>query len=289
MAGRKLAEYTAGGRLMGLHDEEIMRQLSEQVLEYRRMLEENPSDSKAWHNYAVALSDFHWRNREAADAVSMAIALEPFVAEYHFFRGYCHQKLGLLKEAAADLEMAWKLDANHENAGYYLGQTYFYMGEYERGRQAFERLMLISPPDAEWSAICNWQYLILRMQGRDDEAKAVSARITRQTCAAEATGTLGNSWTDCQYLLSCQAYNGFITPAQAVEQAAPYGALNCWYVNMYMALYCELEGRLDEAIAFYGTTIADFDKINRTETTKMDYIILPRLKALEESRGGNKG
>ena len=282
MAKRKLPQYAAGGRLLRVHDEKLPGNLAPQVLEYRRILEENLTDSDAWLNYAVSLSDFHWRNRDAADAVSLAIALNPFVAEYHFFRGYCHQKLGLLQEAAADLEMAWKLDPNHENAGYYLGQTYFYMGEYERGRIAFERVMRISPPEAEWSAICNWQYLMLRMLGRHDEARVVSARITRETRAAEATGTLGNTWTDCQYLLSCWAYNGFITPAEAVEQAKPYGPLNRWYVAMYMALFCELEGRIEEAIAFYQDTIDTFGEINGTESTKMSCIIQPRLKALRD-------
>lgn len=278
----KQAQFAAGGRLLQIHDWNLPVTLAPQVTEYRRILEENLGDSRAWLNYAVSLSDFHWMNREAADTVSMAIALDPFVAEYHFFRGYCHQKLGLLQEAAADLEMAWKLDPNHQNAGYYLGQTYFYMGEYERGRIAFERVMEISPPEAEWSAICNWQYLMLRMLGKHNEARAISARITRETQAAEATGTLGNTWTDCQYLLSCWAYNGFISPQEAVEQAKQYGALNRWYVAMYMALLCELDGKEQEAIAFYQDTIDSFDEINGTETTKMTNIILPRLKALQK-------
>lgn len=278
----KQAQFAAGGRLLQIHDWNLPVTLAPQVTEYRRILEENLGDSRAWLNYAVSLSDFHWMNREAADTVSMAIALDPFVAEYHFFRGYCHQKLGLLQEAAADLEMAWKLDPNHQNAGYYLGQTYFYMGEYERGRIAFERVMEISPPEAEWSAICNWQYLMLRMLGKHNEARAISARITRETRAAEATGTLGNTWTDCQYLLSCWAYNGFISPQEAVEQAKQYGALNRWYVAMYMALLCELDGKEQEAIAFYQDTIDSFDEINGTETTKMTNIILPRLKALQK-------
>lgn len=160
-------------------------------------------------------------------------------------------------------------------------ETYFYMSEFERGCAAFERLMEISPPEAEWSAICNWQYLMLRMLGRHEEARAVSARITRETRAAEATGTLGNTWTDCQYLLSCWVYNGFITPVEAIAQARSYGALNRWYVTMYMALYCELEGRATEAIGYYEETIATFPEINGTETTKMEYIIEPHLKALK--------
>lgn len=277
----KPAAYAAGGQLLSAHEQGLRKDLDPRVLEYLRALKQNLADSTAWLNYAVSLSDYHWMNRHAADAVSMAIALNPFVAEYHFFRGYCHQKLGLLQEAAADLELAWRLDPNHENAGYYLGQTYFYMSEFERGCAAFERLMEISPPEAEWSAICNWQYLMLRMLGRHEEARAVSARITRETRAAEATGTLGNTWTDCQYLLSCWVYNGFITPVEAIAQARSYGALNRWYVTMYMALYCELEGRATEAIGYYEETIATFPEINGTETTKMEYIIEPHLKALK--------
>ena len=65
---------------------------------------------------------------------------QPLYSGIPLFRGYCHQKLCLLAEAAADLEMAAKLDQNHQNALYYLGQTYFYMGEYERALIALERL-----------------------------------------------------------------------------------------------------------------------------------------------------
>lgn len=274
-------EFAAGGKWLSLHDQWMCRELHPDVLKYRERLRGNLNDTRAWLDYAVSLSDYHWMNREAADAVSIAIAMDPFVAEYHFFRGYCHQKLGNLQEAAADLEIAWKLDANHQNAGYYLGQTYFYLGEYERGRAAFECVMEISPPDAEWSAICNWQYLMLRKLGRDDEARAISARITRDTRAAEATGTLGNTWTDCQYLLACWAYNGFITPEEAVEQAKLHGALNQWYVTLYMGMLCDLDGDRERAIRFYEETVRTFGGINGTETTKMTYIIQPRLKALK--------
>ena len=114
----KPAAYAAGGQLLSAHEQGLRKDLDPRVLEYLRALKQNLADSTAWLNYAVSLSDYHWMNRHAADAVSMAIALNPFVAEYHFFRGYCHQKLGLLQEAAADLELAWRLDPNHENAGY---------------------------------------------------------------------------------------------------------------------------------------------------------------------------
>lgn len=276
------SNYAAGGSVRSIHDERTPKDLKDEVLAYRKTLDENKSDPDAWLNYAVSLSDFHWMNREAANAVGMAIALSPFNAEYHFFRGYCHQKLGLLAEAAADLEMAWKLDPNHQNAGYYLGQTYFYMGEYERGSVAFDRVMQISPPDAEWSAICNWQYLMLRKLGRDADAKRVIARITADTQPAVATGTLGNTWTDCQYLLSCQAYNGYITPEEAIERAKPFGTLNHWYVIMYMAIFCDMNGDAERALRFYQETVDRFDDINRTESTKMTYIIEPRIKALKK-------
>lgn len=267
----------AGGRVLGTSLFAREDSTHPEVERLREALRDDLNSADAWLFYAVALSDHQWRNRDAADAVGMAIALSPFTAEYHFFRGYCHQKLCLLAEAAADLEMAAKLDQNHQNALYYLGQTYFYMGEYERALIALERLTHISPPEAEWAAICNWLYLTLRRLGRDDEARRWSGRVGKDATPAVATGTLGNTWTDCQYMLACQAYNGFISPDEAIHRAERYGALNLWYVTMYMAMLCDLDGHLEKAVALYERTI---DTFAGTEITKMRTIVLPRLKAL---------
>ena len=206
---------TLGGKLLSIHDDQIETKLCPEVLALKDKLLENIMDSKAWLNYAVSLSDYHWINRDAVNAISLAIAIDPFVAEYHFFRGYCHQKLGLLQESVADFEMAWKLDGNHVNAAYYLGMSYFYMGEYERAYRAYQGLYRISPPDAEWAANANWMYLTCMKLGKKEEAQKALEPITPESTPTQSVGTLGNVWDDAYYLMACQMYHGWVAPEGA--------------------------------------------------------------------------
>lgn len=270
---------TLGGKLLSLHDEFITTQLHPDVERYKAKLKENIMDSKAWLDYAVSLSDYHWINRDAVDAISMAIAIDPFVAEYHFFRGYCHQKLGLLQEAAADFEMAWKLDGNHVNAAYYLGMTYFYMGEYERAYHAYKGLYRISPPDAEWAANANWAYLTCMKLGKKEEAQEMLKPITPESTPTQSVGTLGNVWDDAYYLMACQIYHGWVSPEEQLEKAKAKDDDGDTYraLNMFVALYYDVQGETDKALEHYKLAL-EFSKDPNSPSAK--WVLRPRIAEL---------
>lgn len=272
---------TIGGKLQSIHDEAIEIELHPDVLAYKAKLQENIMDTKRWLDYAVSLSDYHWINRDAVNAISLAIALDPFVAEYHFFRGYCHQKLGLLQEAAADFEMCWKLDGNHVNAAYYLGMTYFYMGEYERAYTAYKGLYRISPPVSEWAANANWAWLTCMKLGKVEEAKEMLSVVTRETTPTVSVGTLGNTWDDAYYLMACQIYHGWVTPEQQLENAkAKDDDGDTWRsLVFFVALYYDAIGNKEKALEYYKLNL---EISKNPSSVGCTWVVKPRIAALSK-------
>lgn len=273
---------TLGGKLNSIHDEAITIKLHPDVEGYKAKLKENIMDTKRWLDYAVSLSDYHWINRDAVNAISMAIALDPFVPEYHFFRGYCHQKLGLLQEAAADFEMCWKLDGNHVNAAYYLGMTYFYMGEYERAYWAYKGLYRISPPKSEWAANANWAWLTCMKLGKTEEAKEMLSVITPETTPTESVGTLGNVWDDSSYLMACQMYHGWCTPEEQLKKAKAKENDDYTYsaLVMFTALYYDVTGNREKALEYYKL---DRDISTNPQSVSLTCMVNPRIAELEKA------
>lgn len=272
---------TLGGKLMSIHDDAIAIELHPDVEAYKAKLKENIMDTKRWLDYAVSLSDYHWINRDAANAISLAIALDPFVAEYHFFRGYCHQKLGLLQEAAADFEMCWKLDGNHVHAAYYLGMTYFYMGEYERAYHAYKGLYRISPPVSEWAANANWAWLTCMKLGKEEEAKEMLQVVTRETTPTISVGTLGNTWDDAYYLMACQIYHGWVTPEEQLENAkAKDDDGDTWRsLVFFVALYYDALGNKEKALEYYKLNM---EITKNPEGVGANWVVKPRIEALSK-------
>ena len=273
---------TLGGKLLSIHDDQIETKLCPEVLALKDKLLENIMDSKAWLNYAVSLSDYHWINRDAVNAISLAIAIDPFVAEYYFFRGYCHQKLGLLQESVADFEMAWKLDGNHVNAAYYLGMSYFYMGEYERAYRAYQGLYRISPPDAEWAANANWMYLTCMKLGKKEEAQKALEPITPESTPTQSVGTLGNVWDDAYYLMACQMYHGWVAPEEQLRRAKEKDEDTYRALLMFVALYYDVNGDLEKAREYYQK---ELDFLGGRVTTSSKWMIGPRLAELNKILG----
>ena len=272
---------TIGGKLLSIHDDAITIELHPDVLAYKAKLKENIMDTKRWLDYAVSLSDYHWINRDAANAISLAIALDPFVAEYHFFRGYCHQKLGLLQEAAADFEMCWKLDGNHVHAAYYLGMTYFYMGEYERAYTAYKGLYRISPPVSEWAANANWAWLTCMKLGKVKEATEMLSVVTPETTPTVSVGTLGNTWDDAYYLMACQIYHGWVTPEEQLEKAKVKDDDGDTWRSLvfFVALYYDAIGNSEKALEYYKLNM---EISKNPESVSANWVVKPRNAQLSK-------
>lgn len=232
------------GRFTSLHDEGLEAVPGPEVRRFQQALAEDLGNADAWWKYAVALSDYQWLNRDAANAVSMAIALDPLRAEYHHFRGYCHLKLGLLQEAAADNTASLALDAKHWGAAYYLGMTLFYMHEYGRALDVYDRMWAMTPPNAQWAAYSNWYYLSARKVRDAQRAAHALSKITEDSKPQVSRGTLGNTWDDAAYLAACKAYAGWRTPDDVLAEYAPDGAVtfDCFTACLLMGLYFDVEG-----------------------------------------------
>lgn len=263
-----------------IHDERLAAEAGPEVQRFQQMLAGDLSDADLWWRYAIALSDYQWLNRDAADAVSIALAIDPLNADYSQFRGYCHLKLGLLQEAAADFELSLKLNPQKWNAAYYLGMTYFYMGEYGRACGVYDRMWDMTSPNGDGTAYNNWYYLTARKLGDAKRAAQALTPITAETQPVVSVGTLGNTWDDGTYLTACKVYRGFLTPEEALEAYAARGKDTFEYFSicLLMGLYADVEGDTDRTKALFQDIV---DRgVAKSRSPSVAFIIEPRLKEL---------
>ena len=151
-------------------------------------------------------------------------------------RGGDHFVAGRVKESVADFDMAVKLDPNREPWHWRRGISYYYVGEFEKGRRQFEGYQTVDSSDVENAA---WRYLCM---GRTAGAAAASKAILK----------IG----DDRRVPMRQIYDlyaGKLKPEEVLK-AARAGkpsppALNrrLFYAHLYLGLYYEVAGKTELA------------------------------------------
>ena len=268
--------------LAHLHDQRLAMPPSQDVKAFQDALLGDMGDGDAWWRYGIALSDFQWQNRDAADAVSLALAIDPLNAAYHQFRGYCHLKLGFLQEAAADFSVSLKLDPQYWGAAYYLGMTYFYMEEYGRALGVYDRMWEMTPPSAQWAAYCNWYYLTARKVGDGQRAAYALSKTTPDAKPVVSTGTLGNTWDDAAYLNACKVYAGWLKPEEVLAGYREKGenSFDYFMISLLLGLYFEVEGRAEEARALFQDIV---DRgVGKVKSPAVEWIVEKWLRKAAE-------
>lgn len=112
--------------------------------------------------------DWHW---DAADeAFQRAIALSPNYATAHSWYSNVLLARGNVDAAAAQLEIARKLDPLSLPVAYGVAQAYYYGRRWEAGLQAIDRALALNP-DFSWSKLLKGK--ILKGAGRRSEARQI--------------------------------------------------------------------------------------------------------------------
>lgn len=155
------------------------------------------ADSLIWYARRLA---YLGRVREAIEVYSRGIRLHPDNPWLRRHRGHRYLTVRELDRAVADLERAAELIEGkpdevepdgipnarnqpigtlHSNVWYHLGLAYYLKGDFARAAEVYRRELAAATNDDRRVSTAHWLYMSLRRLGREAEAAAVLAPVTR--------------------------------------------------------------------------------------------------------------
>lgn len=116
--------------------------------------------------------------RQAIDAFSEAIYLDPFYSLAYRHRGHRFLSIGMFREGAADLELSSRIDPNNWDTWYHLGLSYYLLKDYERAERAYGICYNMSDSDELFVAIIDWYWMTLMKNGKEGKAASILSKVT---------------------------------------------------------------------------------------------------------------
>lgn len=180
---------------------------SEAVRQAAAALAADPANAALWMEQGLALAK-QMLCREATEAFSLGLTHDPFNWLLLRHRGHRHLSTYRFAEAAADLELASRINDRDWDVWYHLGLSYYLLGDFARADSAYSRcLALTRPEEINLVAVADWKWLTLMRLGRGAEAQALLTLVDEQTEAGENQA----------YKQRLLVYKGLITPQAALE------------------------------------------------------------------------
>lgn len=188
------------------------------VAEIDEKLAADPKNAKLWMERGLALSTGCFM-REAVEAYSRAIELEPFNGLLYRHRGHRHVSCWEFEEAAADFVVASRLIPENWDVWYHLGLSYYLLGRYEDALAAYARCYAISDKMQadNFCAVTDWYWRTLMRLGKQEEAAQLLKKLPEGFEKAEDV---------CGYTLNCALYTGILTPETLLEDRLVDGHLD---------------------------------------------------------------
>jgi tetratricopeptide (TPR) repeat protein len=182
-------------------------EFSDEVKVIEGELVKDPTNPDLWVKKATALSK-QMLYREAAEAASKGLTYDPFNWMLLRCRAGRHLATYRFQEAAADFELASRINNKDWNIWYHLGLAYYLLGEYDRANEAYTKCLEITEPnDVNLVAIVDWKWLTLIRLGKIDEAKKLLELVDENTDSGE----------NIPYHERVLAYKGVLTPERVLE------------------------------------------------------------------------
>jgi len=168
--------------------ERLLANLAAARADYER--DPDDADNIIWLGRRIAYTGDY---RGAIEVFSEGIAKHPGDARFYRHRGHRYISIRELDRAIADLEQAAKLIAGtedevepdgapnaagipvstlHSNIWYHLGLAYYLKGDLDNALRVYAIAIAETPNDDMRVATTHWQYMSLRLLGRDEEARA---------------------------------------------------------------------------------------------------------------------
>ncbi len=224
---------------------------SEETVRLAAAVADNPRNADLWLDYGLALSRDSLM-REAVEAYSRAIALDPFRGILYRHRGHRHLSCWEFPEAAADFEVAARIIPDNWDVWYHLGLSYYLLREYDLAQAAYKRcLELTDMTDIEaFPAVIDWSWRTARRRG--DEAYA-----TELLAMLPADFEVGTD--ECGYALNCAVYQGRATVDEVLAMCADKDPLNAATNSYAMANYLRETGEEARGVEELGKLMESLD------------------------------
>lgn len=151
-------------------------ELNEAAVALKRQVQTEPYNDELWMKLGLAYAD-QKLYRDACDAYSMAIAINPFCGIYHRHRAHRYLSCWRFEDACADFVTASRLIPENWDVWYHLGLSYFLLNDYEKAAEAYQQCYDLSYDDGSLIAVTDWYWITLNRIGRKEEAAALLDRI----------------------------------------------------------------------------------------------------------------
>lgn len=211
--------------------------LSAEVLEMEEKIKENPKSVELWMQKGLALSK-QMLFREAIEAYSMALSINPFHALTLRHRGHRFISVRMFHEAAADLELSSRLDPTNWDTWYHLGLAYYLIRDFERAEAAYKKCLEMTHSDELIVAIVDWYWMTLMRLGKQEEADELLYLVTEDTDPGE----------NLSYKRRVLMYKGLIKPDELIDfEGAEFPDLEMATQGYGLANYYYLKGELEKS------------------------------------------
>jgi tetratricopeptide (TPR) repeat protein len=180
---------------------------SDDVKRIASQLDTQPNNPELWMKKGLALAK-QMLFREATEAFSTGLTYDPFNWLLLRHRGHRHISTYRFEDAAADFELASRINNKDWDVWYHLGLSYYLIGDFNRANNAYDRCMEITNmDDINLVAIVDWKWLTLNILGRREEASAILSLVDESTEAGENQA----------YKDRILVYKGLKTPEEAMQ------------------------------------------------------------------------
>ena len=139
------------------------------VKECREKLAADPKDQGRMLDLALALKT-QWRYYEASLVFSQMLMQDPFQCRVLCHRAHVYIGIREYEMAAADLEMALRLEPEDWDSLYHLGLCYYLLHDYETALKYYARCYAVSKTEEDLTAVTDWYWMTLCRLGRKEEA-----------------------------------------------------------------------------------------------------------------------
>ena len=217
--------------------------LSEDVLLVDEKLSQDPNCGDLWMERGLALAK-QGLYREAADAYSKAIALDPFKGIYYRHRAHRFLSCYRIEDACADFTIASRLIPLNWDVWYHLGLAHFLLGDYEKAAWAYKRcyeLAFTEENERQITAISNWYWITLQRLGKTEEAQEILDKITEDM----------DPGPNIAYFNLLKMYKNIVTPDDLLKPEAAANKVDFISMGFGIANYLKHMGdqkRSDEVI-----------------------------------------
>lgn len=144
--------------------------LSDAVLAVDKKLAADRENGDLWMERGLRLADQQLM-REAVEAFSKAISIDPFKGIYYRHRAHRYLSCWRFQDACADFTLASRLIPENWDVWYHLGLSYYLLGEYEAAAVAYDRCYHLSPSDDKLIAVTDWYWMTLQRLGKTEKAQ----------------------------------------------------------------------------------------------------------------------